>query len=197
LAPTQPLSPSRPEREPAVRSPLQPDDSSRFLRGRLIHALLQTLPDVPADQRPGAAERYLSLPGHSLGDGQIKSIQTETMTILQDPAFAALFGPGSRAEVPIIGTLVPASSDTPVVISGQVDRLLVTDDEIVVIDFKTNRPPPLLEDDVPTVYLRQMATYCALLQSIYPDRPVRAALLWTDGPRLMPLTDARLQGHMP
>jgi len=54
---------------------------------------------------------------------------------------------------------------------------------------------------VPAVYLRQMATYKALLQAIYPGREVRAALLWTDGPRLMELDPGRLdaclddQGH--
>ena len=39
-----------------------------------------------------------------------------------------------------------------------------------------------------------MATYVAILARLYPDRPVEAALIWTDGPKLMlqGLTDAAL-----
>ena len=59
------------------------------------------------------------------------------------------------------------------------------------------RPPPAIEEEVPAVYLRQLATYQAALQRIYPDRPVQCALLWTDGPRLMPISPARLAGHLP
>ena len=74
-------------------------------------------------------------------------------------------------------------------IVGQVDRLVVSDEEILVIDYKTNRPPPIEPSQVASIYLRQMALYRALLRDIFPDTPVRCALLWTDGPHLMPLPD--------
>jgi ATP-dependent helicase/nuclease subunit A len=35
-----------------------------------------------------------------------------------------------------------------------------------------------------------MAGYVALLRQIYPNHRVEAALLWTDGPRLTPLSEA-------
>ena len=65
---------------------------------------------------------------------------------------------------------------------------------MVILDYKTNRPPPLVEADTPPLYLRQMAAYRAAVAAIYPDRPVRCAILWTDGPRLMWLSDAVLAG---
>jgi ATP-dependent helicase/nuclease subunit A len=83
------------------------------------------------------------------------------------------------------------------VVFGQVDRLAVTAEAVLLIDYKTNRAPPRSPAEVAPVYLRQMAAYCALLQAIYPDRPVRAALLWTDGPRLMALDDTALAPHWP
>jgi len=199
-APTQPLSPSRPDDEPPRRSPLEADDGRRFLRGRLIHALLQTLPELPAEERDQATARFLAMPAHELAPGEADAIRLETLAVLRDPAFADLFGPDSRAEVPMVGMLARPDGG-PVVVSGQVDRLLVTDEEVLVIDYKTNRPPPTDAADVPPVYLRQMATYRALLKAIYPGREVRAALLWTDGPRLMALDPARMdaclddQGH--
>jgi ATP-dependent helicase/nuclease subunit A len=195
-APTRPLSPSRPETEPPVRSPLGQDDAGRFRRGRLVHTLLQTLPELAPERRRDAAFRYLALPGHGLSETEAAAISAETLAVIEDPAFAALFGPGSRAEVPLVGGLTGADC-APIVVSGQIDRLLVRDNEILVVDFKTNRPPPTDESGVAVVYLRQMATYRALLAQIYPDRPVRAALVWTDGPRLMALSDALLDRHSP
>ncbi|MEK9726213.1 MAG: PD-(D/E)XK nuclease family protein, partial [Rhodospirillaceae bacterium] len=110
------------------------------------------------------------------------------------PDHARYFGPGSRAEVPIVGDVGELE---PCVISGQVDRLLVTEDEVAVLDFKTNRPPPKTESGVPAVYLRQMAAYRAALRRIYPKRRISTILLWTDGPALMRLSDAALDPHAP
>ncbi len=105
--------------------------------------------------------------------------------------FGGIFGPAGRAEVPLVGTVGGRT------ISAQVDRLVVTPDAVLVVDFKTNRPPPTEASAVPVVYLRQMAAYRQALGRIYPDRPIRCALLWTDGPRLMPLADALLDAHAP
>ncbi|HEX5796498.1 MAG TPA: PD-(D/E)XK nuclease family protein, partial [Geminicoccaceae bacterium] len=102
---------------------------------------------------------------------------------------AAAFGPGSRAEVPLAGVVGDQ------VIAGQVDRLVVGEDEVLVIDYKTERAPPATPERVPAAYLRQMAAYAALLRQIYPERRVRCALLWTQGPRLMPLDEAALASH--
>ena len=106
-------------------------------------------------------------------------------------ARGAAFAPGSRAEAPL------AALVNERVIVGQIDRLVVTDKAVIVVDYKTNRPPPKRVDDVAAAYLTQMAAYRAALARIYPDRPVRCALLWTDGPRLMELPDALLDGFAP
>jgi ATP-dependent helicase/nuclease subunit A len=83
------------------------------------------------------------------------------------------------------------------VIAGQVDRLVVGPAEVLVIDYKTNRPPPRRAEEVAPVYLAQMAAYRALLREIYPGRTVRCLLLWTEGPRLMKLADRLLDRHAP
>ena len=36
----------------------------------------------------------------------------------------------------------------------------------------------------------QMAVYVAVLRAIFPDKAVEAALVWTDGPKLMPIPEA-------
>lgn len=192
--PPRPLAPSRPLlAEPPVRSPLAEDGGAarRFQRGRLVHRLLESLPDLPAPAREAAALAFLRRPVWGLDEAAAVDLAAETLAVLDDAAFAELFAPGSRAEVPLTGIVGGH------VVSGQVDRMVVTPEAVRVVDFKTNRPPPRRVEDVAEAYLMQMATYRAVLSQLYPDRPVRCALLWTDGPFLMelpgPALDTALQ----
>ncbi len=195
-APPRPLAPSRPSQaEPAAVSPLGADKSRRFLRGRLIHRLLQSLPDLPRDARRAAAARFLSAGGHGLSAAQQAEIAAVTLTILEDANFAPLFGPGSRAEVPVVGVIGQGAAVE--VISGQVDRLVVENDRIRIVDFKTNRPAPAHESEVAPLYRRQMAAYRAVLTEVYPGRQIDCYLLWSDGPLLMHLSDASLAAYAP
>jgi ATP-dependent helicase/nuclease subunit A len=188
-SPSRPLAPSRPAEAPPVRSPLGDDDGRQFQRGLVIHRLLQTRPELPAARRAEAGRRFLARPHLGLSGREQASWLAETLGVMDDPAFAPLFGPASQAEVPLIGRL------GTVVVSGQIDRLAVTPEGVLILDYKTNRPPPLRVEDVAPAYLRQLATYRVLVQRIYPDSPVRAALLWTDGPRMMAIPDALLSEH--
>jgi ATP-dependent helicase/nuclease subunit A len=185
-SPPRPLAPSRPAgEEPPVRSPLDADDGRRFKRGLILHRLLQTLPDLAPDLREDAGRRFLARPVHGLEPETAEAWLAEALAVLDDPAFAAAFAPGSRAEVPVVG-VVPGPGG-PEVVSGRIDRLAVTGDSVLVVDFKTNRPAPASVDAVPEAYRRQMRTYRTLLADLYPDRRIRCALVWTDGPRLMEL----------
>ena len=103
----------------------------------------------------------------------------EVMGILDHPDLIPLFGPGSRAEVPLTGVI------GDVVVGGLVDRLVILPDRIIIADFKTNRHPPARVEDVPVLYRRQMASYEAVLRAIFPGRPVSCALIWTRERRVM------------
>lgn len=200
--PSRPLTPSHPVvEEPAVRSPMGDDDGQRFRRGNLVHTLLQWLPDMPAAERRGVTERWLARPAQGLTPAEQRAIADETLAVLDHPDFAPLFGPDSRAEVPLVGRVPELPGFAPrtrtdQVLSAQIDRLLVTDREVVIVDFKTNRPPPQRADDVPLAYVMQMAAYRAALQAIYPDRPVRGLMLWTDGPHITELSAAQMDAAL-
>lgn len=195
--PPRPLAPSRPEQQdPPVRSPLETGDPLRFKRGQLIHRLLQTLPDLAEAERDAAAMRYLALPAHGLDEAARDQLRDECFSVLRHPEFAPLFGPGSRAEVPLAGLIERHGESTgPFAVSGQVDRLLITGNEILVVDYKTLRPAPADPNRVPKAYLSQMAGYRAILRQIYPDRPVRCALVFTETTRLVPLPDGLLDSY--
>jgi ATP-dependent helicase/nuclease subunit A len=195
-APPQPLAPSRPtEAEPPSRSPLGADGGNRFRRGLLIHRLLQSLPDLAPEARADAGRAFLASPLHGLAPDQQDDILREVLGVLEAPELAPLFGPGSRAEVPLAGLVDTPGG--PQAIAGQIDRLLIENETIWLIDYKSQRPAPQSESAVPALYLKQMAAYRALLARIYPGRVIRSYLLWTDQPRLMQLSDALLAGHTP
>jgi ATP-dependent helicase/nuclease subunit A len=161
----------------------------RFRRGDLIHRLLQRLADIPADARADAARRSLDRE-RDLTAGQRAEVAAAALGVLGDARFADVFGPGSRAEVALTGTTARLPAGPRIV--GQVDRLVVRADRVLVIDFKTNRPAPDRIEDADPDYVRQMALYWAILTEIHPDRPVEAALIWTDGPRLTPIPEAMM-----
>ena len=191
-SPPQPLSPSRPSGdEPPAFSPLAGDESSGLRRGILIHRLLQLLPELSPERRESAALRFLAAYQDEFGAAAHAEMAQATLKVLAEPEFAPLFGPGSRGEVPVSGTVGGT------VLTGQIDRLWVADHGILIVDYKTHRPAPRSPSSVPPAYLRQMAAYRALLRAVYADRPVRCALLWTDGPRWMPLSEAALDGAQP
>ena len=68
---------------------------------------------------------------------------------------------------------------------------------MLIVDYKTNRPPPDAADGVALAYRRQLALYRSLLQAIYPGRSVRAFLLWTAAPKLMEIDAKILDKSMP
>jgi ATP-dependent helicase/nuclease subunit A len=194
LAPSQPL-PDETAQAAHALSPLGDDGTRRWQRGLLIHELLRHLPALPAAERGPAGRRFLGQPAHGLSAGEIDSWTAEALSVTEGESYRALFAAGSRAEVPLIGTVkTPRGTFT---VSGQIDRLAVTDREVLIVDYKTNRPPPAQAADVPLAYRRQLALYRALLCGIYPGRPVRAFLLWTAAPLLMEIDAETLDDSMP
>jgi ATP-dependent helicase/nuclease subunit A len=194
LVPSMPL-PDEALAAPRAFSPLGAPSARHWQRGRLLHELLRHLPSLPAAARRQAARRFLSQSAHGLQDAEVESWCDEALAVTEAPAHRSLFAPDSRAEVPLVGTVrTPRGAFT---VSGQVDRLAVSDREVLIVDYKTNRPPPSSPRDAPLAYRRQLALYRALLSDIYPGRVVRGFLLWTAAPLLMEIDGKTLDGSMP
>ena len=173
-SPPRPLVPSRPEaEEPPSISP----QDRRFARGRIIHRLLQSLPDLAPHARESAARRFLANPQHGLDVPTRDEICKEVIGLISDPRFAPLFGTDSRAELPIIGRFQTEGGER--LIAGQVDRLALVAGEVWIVDYKTNRPPPPDVAGIPAAYRGQMEAYRTVLKAVYPDHKVRCFLLWT------------------
>jgi ATP-dependent helicase/nuclease subunit A len=183
--------------EQAVSSPGKLADQSRFLRGTLTHALLQHLPSIDRKAWPKAAKAYLAERGRGLPARTLASIAAETLAILSDTTFAPVFGAGSQAEVPIAAVIPrPDGAGPPLRITGQIDRLAVLEDDVLIVDYKTNRAAPQTVEAVAPAYLYQLAAYVLAVRQIVPGKPVKAALLWTQGPHLMEIQDERLAVYL-
>ncbi len=177
----------------AEQPPLGPAEQAqgdRFARGRLVHALLQHLPDVAAEAREDAARAFVAARGRELPQALRQEIVAETLAVLADPDFAPLFGPESLAEVPIVARI--GEGEEAGELTGQIDRLVVLEEALLVLDYKTNRPPPTRPEEVAPAYIAQLAAYRIALQALFPGRALRAALLWTDGPKLMEIPSTLL-----
>jgi ATP-dependent helicase/nuclease subunit A len=190
--PPRPLSPSALGDDDVADPPPSPAMRAAAERGRLLHALFERLPPVAPSARAAAAERWLAGPGGVADPAERRSIVETVLAVLGDPNFAPLFGPGSLAEAPITAVIGDG-----VVVAGTIDRLLVGEDSIRLVDFKTGRRTPATLDAVPVYHLRQMAAYAAALAAIFPGRPIEAALLYTAGPTLFTLPQALLDRYKP
>lgn len=198
----EPLAPSRNTEDEAKRavtaSPLgvgtarlRQARAAALAKGRMVHALLQHLPDLPAALRAQAAETYLSHAAAELQAAEREAICRSVLAILEDPRLVPLFGPESRAEAPITGV----AGD--VEIGGLIDRLAVGEREILVADYKTDRQPPERAEAIPPAYLRQLAAYQALLEKIYPAHRIVCVLIWTETATPMLVPGDLLGRHAP
>jgi ATP-dependent helicase/nuclease subunit A len=174
------------ERGPSASPLSEREGLGRYRRGVLVHRLLQLLPDLPLERHAEAAASLLDREPDLTGD-QRAEMAAAALGVLTDPQFEAVFGPGSRAEAAVAGGALDLPAGLK--ISGRVDRLVITPNRVLVADFKTNRPAPARIEDADPAYLAQMAVYVAVLRQVFPGRQVAAALVWTDGPKLMPVPE--------
>lgn len=182
LPPQRLAAPSRlTEDRAAVSKPFGASRTAALKRGRLIHSLLQILPEIAEPHRDTTGRGFLAREPE-ITPNEIEEMLEVTLRTLNHSDFETVFAADGRSEAAIVGTL-PGGQ----MVNGRVDRLIIRPDHILIIDYKTDRPAPKDAASVEFAYLVQMAAYRAVLQSIYPDRPVRCALLYTDGPRLIEL----------
>ena len=185
--PPRPLAPSGLGEVEGSDPPLPPEIAAGAARrGVLIHALLERLPEVAEEKREAKATAWLAKQAPDLPEAERAEMLARALDVLREPAFAAIFAPGALAEIPLAATVQGQ------VVMGTADRLLVTEETVTVVDFKTARRPPPSLDAVPETTLRQMAAYVAALEAIYPGRRVSAAVLYTQTPQLIALPEGAL-----
>lgn len=191
--PLKPLAPSHDVDDAVLAVPIAPGLSrdAAMRRGTLIHALFERLSGVDATIRRASAMAWLGQEAPDWDDAARQEIVDTVLRVMEDGRYAAIFGPDARGEVgfsALVGDRV---------IAGSIDRLLVRDGAVDIIDFKSGQHVPNDVADVATGYLRQMSAYVSAISVIFPEHAVRAHLLFTAGPRLFTLDAATLEAHKP
>ena len=166
---TRTLSPSDLGGAKALAGELGMDEDTALSYGSLVHWHLEH-PHKSTERDFG------------LSDILRTQAKAEAVAVLNKPELAHVFAPDTLAEVSITA---PIGSQR---IHGTIDRLLITDNKITAIDFKTNRAIPHSAENCPIGLLRQMGAYARALCEIYPDHQIETAILWTNTQSLMPLT---------
>jgi ATP-dependent helicase/nuclease subunit A len=181
-APT--LSPSR-------FGPAGEGDRERVIEGRLAHALLQMLPNLAPDRRESAAKDYLELRGGALAEAARAALAAKVLAAIGAPELSGLFGPGSRGEMSMTG-LLPRPGRTDLPFSGRLDRLVLTGEGLLIVDFKLGGKPRRAEQ----AHVVQLTLYRAAMQPLVQGLPIRAALVYLDGPTLAPIGEAELDAAL-
>ena len=182
---------ARPTLRPSLAGPVAvpPDGAAaRALeRGELLHRLMAALAPLPLNLRGEAGRRLLAVATDWPAEAR-EALLTESLAVLAVPELAELFGPGTLAEVALIGEVADGVS-----VNGRIDRLLVTPARVVLADFKTDRHVPHSAADLPPAHVRQVGLYARLLRKLYPDKEIGALLVYTAGPRVHGLDGAMLE----
>jgi len=171
---------SQDEKKSKGLSPLSISTNNSRERGLLIHKLLEILPNHEALEQKSVGAHFLSRFSNIFNEKEQFSILNEVIGVLTSPDLENLFGMNSIAEIPLMG-LIGKGTGTGL-ISGQIDRLFISKKKITVIDFKTDKFPPLASESIPKDYIKQMAAYEAALIKIFPEKEIELLILWTRGP---------------
>jgi ATP-dependent helicase/nuclease subunit A len=171
------------------------DRQKALQRGQIVHRLMQSLPDIAPAARKSALEHYLGNAARDLSPDERAEIARHVLALLEDDKFADVFAAGSRPEVPIVGRISRPNCQ-PILVAGQVDRLIAAEAAVLVVDYKTDSLVPDRLDDVPPAYTAQLALYRAVLMRVYPGKSVRAALIFTAGPLLLEIPATTLDAAL-
>ncbi|MDB2551536.1 double-strand break repair helicase AddA [Paracoccus sp. (in: a-proteobacteria)] len=168
------------------------DPAAAMLRGTRLHLLLEHLPGTAAGDWPGLARAVLAGAEGGLPDeARLADLLAEARAVIEAPDLADIIDPGPDAQV-----LREVALSAPLpgigILHGTIDRLIVTANRILAVDYKSNATVPATPEAAPDGILRQMAAYRAALRQIWPGRRIEVAILWTATRSLMEIPDPLL-----
>ncbi|SCZ72464.1 DNA helicase/exodeoxyribonuclease V, subunit A [Epibacterium ulvae] len=159
----------------ALPGELGQDEDAAKARGSQLHLLLEHLPRRAVEDWPTLAAALIS-------DTEIlPDLLSEATSVITNPDLTEIFATDTLCEVPITADTDGAR------MHGVIDRLVITDEYILAVDFKSNAHVPSDSDHCPLGLLRQMGAYAHALKQIFPDKPIKTALIWTRTATLMHL----------
>jgi len=146
--------------------------------GTLVHELLEHLTGA----EPADINQIVTAIAGNQSSELVEMAKAEVTNVLSAPHLSHIFANGGLSEVTISAQVGDRR------IHGAIDRLVVSDSEVLAIDYKSNRIVPDTPDNCPEGLKRQMGAYAHALASVYPGREIKTAILWTRTADLMVLS---------
>ncbi len=162
--------PSRPSEEERTG----PDAMARAL-GTLVHRLIEILPEISPTEREPAARRIIAEDPLAFPAEMVGAMITEARAVLDHPYLADVFGPHSRAEVPITGMIDGLR------INGRIDRMVVDATQVTIVDFKTTRPVPRHAGEIPPHHIKQLKSYGRLMAPLFAGKELVLKVVYSGG----------------
>jgi ATP-dependent helicase/nuclease subunit A len=155
------------------------DDDNAKMRGIIIHKLLEILVNMPPQHRPQATDNYLKK--YNLTAQTHERYKSEIFNLMDNPDFNILLSSNGLSEVPIMGQIPELDNMN---VSGQIDRMVITDTQILLADYKTDKD--LSKDTpLPEQYVLQMALYQSACKHIYPNKTIKCFIIATAKPDII------------
>ncbi|MEM8790591.1 MAG: double-strand break repair helicase AddA [Pseudomonadota bacterium] len=152
------------------------DRTAARRRGEAVHALLEHLPSVDRAHWDVIVPRLISEAAPGLDPAVAGEVKAEAIAVLEDPDLAWIFADGTLGEVEV-SFATELSGAFPML--GRIDRLVIGEQSVTIVDFKSDAAAPVSEEEIPEAYLAQLGAYRAALNEIYPDKEIVAGLLFT------------------
>jgi ATP-dependent helicase/nuclease subunit A len=125
--------------------------------------MIELLLAMPESDRP---ERSQALAERLVPDVNANArapLAAEVMRLLENPKLAEIFAPGGLSEVPVLGQVTDRDG-TIITVTGRIDRLIVQDDRVLIVDYKSDAVVPNAPERVGEGYRDQLSAYAALLE---------------------------------
>ena len=107
------------------------------------------------------------------GQGATTAIQVAAVVFLSNTLYSRIVNIPAKM---VDETISSPFADTPVVLQGAVDLLIVDKDGIIIVDYKTDRVKN--SDDLLRMYSKQLNLYKEAVSQIF-SKPVKSCLIYS------------------
>ncbi len=142
--------------------------------GNIIHKILELfIKKLKNNNILLKIEKHLNQHYKELESAEKKEILRQIKILSIDKKFEFLRINKLETEIPIFSNI-----DNQI-ISGKIDLLVIKQDEIIIIDYKSNKINKEEINEIAKKYQNQLELYRVIIQEIYPDKKIKSAIIWT------------------
>jgi ATP-dependent helicase/nuclease subunit A len=151
-----------------------------ILAGEIVHAILEKLDLLSSEIQRHSYQKVLRRKyGRDFDEADLNALWDEALNVYHH--FPQFFGKKNIMSEQSIAVLDGVGN----VALLRMDKVIAQDDEIIVLDFKTDATVPTTMDAVRVEYKEQIERYLKHMKNIFPNKVIAGYLLWTKDLKLI------------